>query len=160
MTRRDKRKIHMTIIAILAVGVFGSSAWLVIYDVRSGRNAAPQETTDSLPPGLSARDLESDVNRTRRNIEPEGFLGSSLARFHLRAGRYPNRLRDLLERPADLDPAIHWDGPYVSTPELLNDAWDHPYEYVYPGVRNPTGYDLWSRGPDGISDTLDDISNW
>ena len=32
----------------------------------------------------------------------------------------------------------------------LYDPWDNLYHYANPGVRNATGFDLWSIGPDGI----------
>ena len=104
--------------------------------------------------------MEADIQRIRRTIAEDGFLGAVLARYHLRAGRYPARLRDLMERPADLDPEVRWDGPYVTESEILDDPWDHRYEYVCPGLHNSNGYDIWSVGPDGQSGTPDDIGNW
>ena len=161
MTRRDRRKLHLAVIVFLAVGVFGSSAWLVLYDTRSGRiHASPDAAARTRPPGPSLRDVEADIKRVRRTIEPDGFLGAVLARYYLRAGRYPTTLSDLLERPANLDPAIRWDGPYVSNSGVLDDPWDRPYEYIFPGAHNLMGYDLWSIGPDGLNGTADDISNW
>ena len=38
------------------------------------------------------------------------------------------------------------------------DPWGKPYVYRYPGRSNPSGYDLFSSGPDGIPDTADDIT--
>ena len=35
-----------------------------------------------------------------------------------------------------------------------------PYNYVVPGKHNPTGYDLYSSGPDRTPGTDDDIGNW
>lgn len=40
------------------------------------------------------------------------------------------------------------------------DPWGNKLNYVYPAVRNPGGYDLFSNGPDGIPNTEDDIGNW
>jgi general secretion pathway protein G len=40
--------------------------------------------------------------------------------------------------------------------EVPKDAWGTPYVYRYPGQRNPSGYDLFSAGPDKIPDTADD----
>jgi general secretion pathway protein G len=42
----------------------------------------------------------------------------------------------------------------------LEDPWGNPYEYKYPGEYNERSYDLWSWGPDGESDTDDDLKNW
>jgi general secretion pathway protein G len=50
-------------------------------------------------------------------------------------------------------PNASWDQPYL-------DSWDQPYRYCYPGVNNPSLYDLWSDGKDGIKGTSDDLTNW
>jgi len=42
--------------------------------------------------------------------------------------------------------------------ELPQDPWGSNYVYVAPGRKNPTGYDLYSAGPDRKADTADD--NW
>jgi general secretion pathway protein G len=44
--------------------------------------------------------------------------------------------------------------------QLPVDPWGHPYQYRKPGVRDKGGFDLWSDGPDGMSETDDDIGNW
>jgi|ERR1051325_2440132 general secretion pathway protein G len=38
------------------------------------------------------------------------------------------------------------------------DPWGTPYVYRSPGRSNPSGYDLFSAGPDRLPDTADDIS--
>ena len=55
-----------------------------------------------------------------------------------------------------------WHGPYIDAVggKLPVDPWGQPYEYRYPGVKNPGGYDLFSKGPDKTADTADDIGNW
>ncbi len=55
-----------------------------------------------------------------------------------------------------------WHGPYLNTPtnRLPLDAWDESYIYRQPGTHNPAGYDLFSKGPDRIGGTGDDIGNW
>ena len=146
--------------AVLAAGIVGSIGWLVWYDMSEGYTAPTVEESGSDPLwGLSTRDVQADVGRARRTVRSNGFLGSIFTRFHHRAGRYPDRLEDLLERPPDLEPS-RWDGPYVSTREVLNDPWGRPYRCRHPGVHNEGGYDLWSVGPDGVDDTPDDIGNW
>lgn len=42
----------------------------------------------------------------------------------------------------------------------LHDPWGRAYYYRCPGIHNPAGYDLWSAGPDNVSGTRDDITNW
>ncbi len=66
-------------------------------------------------------------------------------------------LNILVTAPADAD-ARNWHGPYLK--QFPTDPWGHPYHYVYPGVKNPQDYDLFSFGTDGIEGTSDDIGNW
>lgn len=40
--------------------------------------------------------------------------------------------------------------------EIPKDPWGNNYIYLSPGRRNPTGYDLYSAGPDRKADTGDD----
>jgi len=40
---------------------------------------------------------------------------------------------------------------------MPRDAWDRPLRYAYPGSRDPSTFDLFSNGPDGVADTEDDI---
>jgi len=40
--------------------------------------------------------------------------------------------------------------------EVPKDAWGMEYVYRCPGVKNPSGYDLYSAGPDRKVDTADD----
>lgn len=44
--------------------------------------------------------------------------------------------------------------------EVPMDPWNHPYRYVYPGKHNPSSFDLYSTGPDGVDGTDDDMGNW
>jgi general secretion pathway protein G len=43
--------------------------------------------------------------------------------------------------------------------QLPLDPWGTAYQYRNPGKRNPTGFDLFSHGPDKI-ESPDDIGNW
>ena len=43
------------------------------------------------------------------------------------------------------------------------DPWQNPYQYAYPGAKNPNSYDIWSWGADGApggEGTAADIGNW
>ncbi len=44
--------------------------------------------------------------------------------------------------------------------KLPKDPWQRDYVYVCPGKRNPQGFDIYSKGKDGIADTADDRGNW
>ena len=82
-----------------------------------------------------------------------------LLKYRIDVGRYPTTeegLQALLSAPSDRKHL--WKGPYVE--DIPDDPWKTPYEYVYPGVKNPDGYDIRSAGPDGQFNTDDDIGNW
>ena len=86
-------------------------------------------------------------------------LKAPLLKYRIDTGSYPTSeeggLMALLDAPASKQ--AQWKGPYIE--KLPNDPWQRPYQYRYPGVKNPSGYDLWSKGPDPQSDA-DDIGNW
>jgi general secretion pathway protein G len=71
-------------------------------------------------------------------------------------GFYPTTeqgLKALVVRP-DTEPAPQsWRRLMEDVPK---DAWGMEYVYRNPGTRNPSGYDLFSVGPDRKPDTADD----
>jgi general secretion pathway protein G len=74
-------------------------------------------------------------------------LSSILDLYRLQVGRYPSGdegLDALMEAPAE---APNWDGPYLKKADALNDPWDRPYLYRYPGEHGD--YDLYTLGADG-----------
>lgn len=103
----------------------------------------------------------SQVDTTR--IFVNETLRVSFTRYRLDLGDYPTTaegLQALVTPPAAR--AERWRGPYMDTPggRMPVDPWGEPYQYRYPGTRNKTGYDLFSKGPDKTVDTDDDIGNW
>ena len=90
-------------------------------------------------------------------------LKTSLVRYRIDLSDYPSTaegMQALLTAPANK--ADRWRGPYIDTPgnKLPLDPWGEPYQYRYPGTKNKGGYDLYSKGPDKIDGTDDDIGNW
>jgi general secretion pathway protein G len=90
-------------------------------------------------------------------------LKTSLVRYRIDLGDYPTTaegLNALITAPSSN--ADRWRGPYMDAlgGKLPLDPWGQPYEYRYPGVKNPGGYDLFSKGLDKTPDTADDIGNW
>jgi general secretion pathway protein G len=64
-------------------------------------------------------------------------------------------LQALVQQP-DTDPRpTRW---YQLFKDLPQDPWNNSYIYISPGRKNPSGYDLYSAGPDRKPDTADD--NW
>lgn len=48
----------------------------------------------------------------------------------------------------------------VRSDEELTDAWGQPLIYTFPAKRGGDKYDLWSKGPDNLENTADDVGNW
>ncbi|MES2705396.1 MAG: type II secretion system protein GspG [Verrucomicrobiota bacterium] len=48
----------------------------------------------------------------------------------------------------------------VKTDEELLDSWGEPLIYNIPPKRGGDGFDLWSKGPDKLENTGDDVGNW
>ena len=90
-------------------------------------------------------------------------LKTPLMSYKYHVGDFPTTeegLQALITPPAN--GADRWKGPYVDVTggKLVLDPWSSPYQYRYPGTKNPNGYDLWSMGPDRKDGTADDIGNW
>ena len=92
-------------------------------------------------------------------------IQTALDTFNLQIGRYPTAeegLKVLLSKPEDEKEAEKWRAPYLK--EEPKDAWGREYHYepVEAGaVEGATkAYKLWSDGPDGQSETDDDIKSW
>lgn len=102
---------------------------------------------------------EAKIGQAKAHIAE---LESALERFNIHMDRVPTNeegLNALVEPPSDEDKK--WRGPYIKL--LRPDPWGHPYQYRSPGVRRPTGFDLWSRGADGADGGEGDgadIGNW
>jgi general secretion pathway protein G len=76
--------------------------------------------------------------------------------LHMR--QYPATLQALMEPPADAD-ATKWKGPYMQK-AIPKDPWGNDYRIAAPGQHNPSSFDVWSPGRDGVDGTEDDQGNW
>ena len=85
-------------------------------------------------------------------------ISMQIAAFEIDTGRYPNNTEGLTALVASPGNVQNWRGPYIQG-GLPKDPWGNAYQYQYPGTNNPSGYDLFSMGPDGRVGN-DDISNW
>jgi len=84
-----------------------------------------------------------------------------LTTYRIAMGDYPSTsdgLQALITAPASK--TDKWFGPYITDGKVPVDPWGEPYQYAYPGTKNKSGYDLWSKGPDKQNGTGDDIGNW
>ena len=123
---------------MLAIAMISLLAFLVVSNI------------DTLMTSSQTKIAESFVN---------GSLATPMMAFKLSTGRYPTTeegLAALLKAPENLKDK--WDGPYVRS--LPNDPWGNPYQYRFPAQKSTDGYDVWSMGADGQSETDDDIGNW
>lgn len=62
-------------------------------------------------------------------------------------------LQALVTQPVTEPRPSRW---YQLFKEVPKDPWHSDYIYLNPGRKNPTGYDLYSAGPDRKPDTADD----
>ena len=62
-------------------------------------------------------------------------------------------LQALVTQPSTEPRPQRW---YQLFKEIPKDPWGNNYIYLSPGRKNPTGYDLYSAGPDRKADTGDD----
>lgn len=88
-------------------------------------------------------------------------MKAPLFTYSLHMGGFPSTaegLQTLITPPADK--ADRWHGPYITENKVPLDPWGEPYQYAFPGTHNKSVYDLWSKGPDKVSGTDDDIGNW
>lgn len=84
-----------------------------------------------------------------------------LTSYRIHMGDYPSTaegLQALITPPSSR--SSQWHGPYLADAKLPVDPWGEPYVYRYPGARNKTSYDVFSKGPDRAEGTQDDIGNW
>ncbi|WP_438480165.1 type II secretion system major pseudopilin GspG [Oleiharenicola lentus] len=86
-----------------------------------------------------------------------------LTRYRIDLGSVPSTsegLAALITAPSSV--ADRWRGPYLEATggKIPLDPYGEPYQYRSPGVKNTSGYDVFSKGADKLADTADDIGNW
>jgi general secretion pathway protein G len=109
-----------------------------------------------MPPPASRESEE--INATKAQLATVKSA-VELYRATININKYPERLRDLTEKPTTVE-AKDWAGPYLSRRGVPEDAWGNTFRYAVPGKHNPQSFDVWSPGPDGRDGTADDIGNW
>ncbi len=103
-------------------------------------------------PKFASRGDDARITAARSQIaEIETVLGT----FEVDHGRYPTTeegLAALVQPPASLKVQRQY------LPRIPLDPWGNEYVYRCPGQRNPSGYDLFSKGKDG-QESNDDIDS-
>ncbi|WP_437231116.1 type II secretion system major pseudopilin GspG [Planctomicrobium sp. SH661] len=107
-------------------------------------------------PQLLGRQQHANVDATQISIRG---VEQALKLYSLdHSGRFPTTEQGL-KVLYETDPRDRqWRGPYLEVEPL--DAWGKPFQYSFPGTRNPRGADISSAGPDMTPQTNDDIGNW
>lgn len=76
-------------------------------------------------------------------------LKSAITQYNLAVGKWPSRLKDLVQAPADERDKAKWPGNFLEKKELPEDPWGNNYVYKV----NPAGaeypYELYSYGKNG-----------
>ncbi len=106
-------------------------------------------------PKLAGRSEDAKIKATKAEI---AILEGAIDQYEIDCSRYPTTeegLRALVENVGNIE---GWRGPYVKKC-VPTDQWNRPYSYTYPGANNPSGFDLYSFGPDG-REGGDDSNNW
>jgi len=83
-------------------------------------------------------------------------IGTQLQLYESMNGFYPTTeqgLQALVTQPQNDPRPTRW---YQFFKQAPKDPWGSDYIYRCPGLKNPTGYDLYSAGPDRVPDTADD----
>ena len=89
------------------------------------------------------------------------FIDAALDLFKQDVGRYPTSAEGLkaLVAPSEIENTA----PSGYIRSVSKDPWGNDYQYLNPGKRNSSGYDLWSFGADGLpggSGFNSDLGNW
>ena len=98
--------------------------------------------------------LDAEYAKARADIKT---LATNIVRYKTMTGSIPSQsqgLEALASRPSGNPPPKSW-RPLTEATTLI-DPWGHPYQYRNPGKTDPSGYDIYSVGPDGKDGTSDD----
>ncbi len=116
--------------------------------------------------GIRIMGKPEEARRTQAQIQIQA-LENALKMYKLDNGEYPTTeqgLKALVEKPATGTIPRSWrEGGYLDKSKVPKDPWKNDYIYMFPGVRNANGFDLFSYGSDGQQggegDNVD-IGNW
>jgi general secretion pathway protein G len=123
--------------------------------------------------GMSTMSDRAESGKRSVTIQRMNQIEDGLARYIVDSGGLlptgTQGLQSLLTAPETGPKPANWNGPYVTGPGVLNDAWGNAFQYVVPGkpregyedLYHP--YSLWSYGADGVEggEKLDaDICSW
>lgn len=103
-------------------------------------------------------EAEYDIARARDDIEA---ITNAVHQFTIDFAKLPSQEQGfvaLLKPPEGVDTSRYPPDGYLAG--VLDDPWGNPYQYVTPAQHSEDAFDVFSFGPDGVSNTDDDIGNW
>jgi general secretion pathway protein G len=106
-------------------------------------------------PRITGKTKQAKITTAKGHINA---FASALQQYEMDLGAFPKDLQALVEKPSEADDDV-WNGPYLTSNVVPPDPWGNPYHYRTPG-EHYKDFDIWSDGPDGQSDSEDDIANW
>jgi len=86
-------------------------------------------------------------------------IGSALATYKMNAGSYPSTaqgLKALVEKPGGSPQPTRWTQVMKKLP---SDPWGNDYGYVFPGRKDPSEFEIISKGKDGTEGGEQDFSS-
>lgn len=110
-------------------------------------------------PRLSGRTEQAKIAIAEADISSN--IAMALKLYELDNGNFPTTeqgLNALFSKSASNPVPSSWTGPYLE--KMPVDPWKNSYQYKCPGQHNPSTYDLYSFGKDGLEGTEDDVKNW
>lgn len=98
--------------------------------------------------GLVIKQLSSRAEKAKAEASKAMIseVGQAVDLFKLELNKYPQRIEDLVNMPADIDPKKWQAGGYLK--KFPRDGWDRDFIYRVPGTRGQP-YDIISLGADG-----------
>lgn len=84
---------------------------------------------------------------------------SALAMYKLNAGTFPSTqqgLKALVDKPTSAPQPRRW---IQIMKKLPPDPWGMDYGYRFPGKKQAGEFEVYSKGPDGMENTGDDLSS-
>lgn len=76
-------------------------------------------------------------------------LKGAITQYNLAVGKWPSRLKDLVQAPADEKDKAKWPGNFLEKKELPEDPWSNNYVYKVNPVGTENPYELYSYGKNG-----------